>query len=771
MSSTNPRRRTPVTRPDSPTLQGLGLKTMGLRKGATFHTPPSSPSSSSVEAFVPPTLSRAQSNLDDVVDAHVRRVALVIGNIDETLSLEGPPTTHSVRKRNTWRDESLPVPRGFLEPPNVDPTMAKELAGADRRSLRLRQRRSSHNNHESDSGLGTSLASTIEKHAANPASKEKKASAITRSAAMSAATKQKLPGMSQRAVNRVHEHILRPLLAKPALKEFRPIILEVPTRIAEKDIVCLRDLEKTLIFMAPVSSRMPDDTAWAHAYKTLMKERTKTADLYLDFCLTSIRCIQATVDYLPEREQTRPAERPYSHGYFIDLVEQIRNYADQIRTAKDADSDTDVMEFDRTHEVKLFGGIAENGRPAELVRIRKDGKAISMATGLPVDIDEDVKGPIHLKRSLSQQAEDEEEILRSMARRKKNASPEELAPKKCTHAGCDKEFKRPCDLTKHEKTHSRPWKCPLPTCKYHEYGWPTEKEMDRHINDKHSNAPAMYECHFKPCPYKSKRESNCKQHMEKAHGWTYVRTKTNGKKGGSLPPSSAHPTPQLGNMPTPSSNASIATPPGESVSHFLPFSTAHDNTLLDFPAYPSNEEFAFSVNHPQSGLMDLSMDIPALDQSTPSTSSSYGPYSTYQDGAEFTMTNDDDLYAAHATIPQQMPNNFWHDGKYLTQLPQGFLPQETGMQAQPLHISPIGEGNAMLYTPNSLAEVDEGFEDLPATGVDFQLYSSACLPKEPHFDGSLFAEAPSAGMGFSQPGTQDIFQDMDWNLDYATYQQ
>ncbi|KAF3012669.1 hypothetical protein E8E14_011448 [Neopestalotiopsis sp. 37M] len=101
----------------------------------------------------------------------------------------------------------------------------------------------------------------------------------------------------------------------------------------------------------------------------------------------------------------------------------------------------------------------------------------------------------------------------------------------CQEPDCGKEFKRPCDLSKHQKTHSRPWKCPIPTCKYREYGWPTEKELDRHWADKHEETPTtMYACLFTPCPYKSKRESNCKQHMEKAHGWTYVRSKTNGKK-------------------------------------------------------------------------------------------------------------------------------------------------------------------------------------------------------------------------------------------------
>jgi uncharacterized C2H2 Zn-finger protein len=100
-------------------------------------------------------------------------------------------------------------------------------------------------------------------------------------------------------------------------------------------------------------------------------------------------------------------------------------------------------------------------------------------------------------------------------------SAAELAPKRCPE--CGKEFKRQCDLNKHEKTHSRPWKCTEESCKYHNYGWPTKKENERHYNDKHSPTPSLYKCNFKPCPYSSKRESNYKQHMEKEHGWVYVR--------------------------------------------------------------------------------------------------------------------------------------------------------------------------------------------------------------------------------------------------------
>ena len=75
------------------------------------------------------------------------------------------------------------------------------------------------------------------------------------------------------------------------------------------------------------------------------------------------------------------------------------------------------------------------------------------------------------------------------------------------------------------KTHDRPHKCPVPTCNYHSQGFSAEKDRDRHYHDKHDkNAPKKL-CSYN-CGYSSPRESNVKQHMEKAHGYHYIRTKT-----------------------------------------------------------------------------------------------------------------------------------------------------------------------------------------------------------------------------------------------------
>lgn len=94
---------------------------------------------------------------------------------------------------------------------------------------------------------------------------------------------------------------------------------------------------------------------------------------------------------------------------------------------------------------------------------------------------------------------------------------------------CGKQYTRHCDLNKHVKTHSRPFKCPIEACRYSTFGWPTEKELDRHYNDKHSKEPQTFACLWHDCKYSSKRESNCKQHMEKVHGYNYVRSRTGNK--------------------------------------------------------------------------------------------------------------------------------------------------------------------------------------------------------------------------------------------------
>ena len=95
--------------------------------------------------------------------------------------------------------------------------------------------------------------------------------------------------------------------------------------------------------------------------------------------------------------------------------------------------------------MELKGGLSENGRPAELVRV-KNGKTV--AIGNHTAGDDEASSPAKhqlMKRSLSVDTEDDG-VTRSMARRRKSAQgpPKDLV-QRCHD--CDKEFKRPCDLT------------------------------------------------------------------------------------------------------------------------------------------------------------------------------------------------------------------------------------------------------------------------------------------------------------------------------------
>lgn len=164
-----------------------------------------------------------------------------------------------------------------------------------------------------------------------------------------------------------------------------------------------------------------------------------------------------------DRDQRRPSDRPYTNGYFLDLVEQMNQYAAMIGSARQARASSDsrkgentleyssyVPRFNFLHctylpinsgeELVLEGGLSITGRPAELVRRRK-GTAISLKTGEPY-VEPKPTMPT-MKRSLSLESGDDS-AMRSMARRKKNEPPMNI-DKKCDH--CNKRFRRPCDLT------------------------------------------------------------------------------------------------------------------------------------------------------------------------------------------------------------------------------------------------------------------------------------------------------------------------------------
>jgi hypothetical protein len=172
---------------------------------------------------------------------------------------------------------------------------------------------------------------------------------------------------------------------------------------------------------------------------------------------------------------------------------------------------------------------------------------------------------------------------RSVVGQKENAEPK-IVELKCSDRMCDKIFNRKCDLAEHEKTHSRPFKCPDKDCRYHEQGFPTERERDRHINDKHSAKRLYYHCNY--CPFKTKRDSNCKQHMEKKHNWQYDRVRGNANavrtpgqtlQTPSMEYSPSVPSPALSNLGWDQSDAgsTMVTPLDQPTHSFNPASTSN----------------------------------------------------------------------------------------------------------------------------------------------------------------------------------------------------
>ncbi|KAK1914833.1 hypothetical protein P3342_010822 [Pyrenophora teres f. teres] len=487
----------PRRRPLKGTASPLSTHGMQLRKSGTFSSPThiSSDICDLDRHFMPRRSPTNTERLEELVqesiqDPSVRRVTNLLKDFEARVA--GHKTSNT--GANILSDPDVfPVPNLFLDntsmdctPMDLDVSVSKPAAAEH------------DHDHASDSGLGTSIGeSKYDDIRTQRSSRESISSsissthsAVTRSfSALGASDEDHTLG--EYACKQIHDSIIKPILAEESLKDFHSLVKDVPRRIGEKNIRNLRDLEKTLIFLAP--------------------ELSATSDSYSRFCQRSIQLLATTVQYLSEQDQRLPSDRPYTDGYFLDLMEQIRRYASIMAATREKEvkgEDLDDMDYSRDEKITLRGGLSHNGRPVELVR-EKNGKVVPLADSPTI------------KRRFSDDDEDEDEVTRSMARRRKSEKPGHVMH---TCRDCKKQFKRPCDLTKHEKTHSRPWKCSEKNCKYYDLGWPTEKERDRHMNDKHSAAPAQYKCLYPPCTYASKRESNCKQHMEKAHGWEYVRS-------------------------------------------------------------------------------------------------------------------------------------------------------------------------------------------------------------------------------------------------------
>ena len=59
--------------------------------------------------------------------------------------------------------------------------------------------------------------------------------------------------LSKDACRHIQKYIILPIIREEKLKDFHPLVTGIPYRIARKEITCLRDLEKVLLWLAPVS--------------------------------------------------------------------------------------------------------------------------------------------------------------------------------------------------------------------------------------------------------------------------------------------------------------------------------------------------------------------------------------------------------------------------------------------------------------------------------------------------------------------------------------
>ena len=795
-----------------PALRSAEPATQPLRKSSTFHSP-KSPSSDDDPILNIPLLSRRSptcpKDLEDVVAASEQRIGQLIGSVDRSLSgLE----SFSTDSQETLRPDDLPVPRFMLGTYHAAASDHMDIdEPVDRPSTPKLQHRATHNRHTSDSGLGSSVSSTEASPYGQHASKRQPSlSFLIITSKAHRGTARHLDGinnttasstsdirsgingaipnvhaktqhtLSSYACKQIQDHIINPILKEGTLRAFHPLIKSIPHRVGRKEITCLRDLEKVVLWLAPVSgSRHVWERSLAHGPVSGVKRFSISRSSFVKFCERSIQCLHTTVEHLNESDRQRPTDRPYTNGYFLDLTAQVRQYAAMItatreriasgRAAREEDYSTYVcatchgeiiiLIITSDERLGLHGGLSHTGRPAELVRM-KNGQAISLRTGEIVRPDMDSK---EAQRSSSSGPEDD--LLHSMARRKKTEAERAKQIQRCSE--CDKEFKRPCDLTKHEKTHSRPWKCNEPTCKYSQYGWPTEKERDRHVNDKHSVTPSMYKCQYHPCPYESKRESNCKQHMEKAHGWAYVRSKNNGKN--SKKPVKAGKSASSPQMTTPGSEIFSASSPefGEAPSPFSAGTSLSPYMRNAYPPASANGSAAESSSNFESPALGVNDNFTSWNPSfqwddsynglTPQT---YTPSSHRLSidsiptiPSSYEMQNDPTLFGENYDWNNMDFTSLNIQLDTTTPLSSGAYSRnpsislEHPQSVKNPNLSPNAQGNEMLYSPYGQEVVDEGYADFSTNAGkpanDFALFDDS-RPTSSLGNGTmgLFSELP-----------------------------
>lgn len=131
-------------------------------------------------------------------------------------------------------------------------------------------------------------------------------------------TAEDLPSLSNRAITFIRKYVLRPLETETSLRTFHSISVGCIEKIYDKDILCLRDVQKYLLSQAATSATSSDE--------------------YLTFCHTAIGGIEVTVDLLNVDELTRSDDPPFTREYFFGLLEMVKQHAQRLRDRMDKET-------------------------------------------------------------------------------------------------------------------------------------------------------------------------------------------------------------------------------------------------------------------------------------------------------------------------------------------------------------------------------------------------------------------------------------------------
>lgn len=242
--------------------------------------------------------------------------------------------------------------------------------------------------------------------------------------------------------------------------------------------------------------------------------------------------------------------------------------------------------------------------------------------------------------------------------------------------------------------------------------------------------------------------------MEKAHGWAYIRAKSNGKSDRKAQrvknpssPSNATPASSIFEASSPEFDGALSSPVGyggfpvsrsvngsvASSDDSIPQSTS-ENGWMDLTFAPLTPDFAYeqllefspvSFHHQPwaEPSMNTSNIPPHFDAASPPPN--FDPLFT--DNFDWSNLNDNSSFNLQLFTPANSVDNF--SGVAYSRNPSVSLEHPPSGQIPSL--SPGAQGNVMLYSPfsNNDSAIDEGYEDFSADlkkpGTDFPLFGES----------------------------------------------